>query len=268
VGREIVITLQGKDTRVTVRSLIEMLERALGVLREIDADTADNQRAGMQWEVVKVSMNSSPLTMTLGPRIPTNRRDNSAEVVKTFMIGMRSLESKAVVPQHWSEGALQGMRDLVDLRNNGIASMKFASIDEEPVEPTLHSAANIEEIQQRQTSHYWEETSIEGRLEVISAHNGTKISIWDVLTNAKVECLVTDAQLEQAKGAFRKRVSVTGRAKITRKGKPVSIEVTSIRVLKEKDELPQAKDFAGAGRVDITGGVDSAEYIRSLRDAQ
>ncbi len=267
MGRELVITVQGKDTRVTVRSLIEMLERALGVLREIDAQMADNQRAGVQWEVVKVSMNS-PLTMTLGPRIAPNRRDNSSEVVKTFMDGMRSLETQAVVPPHWNADALQGMRDLVDLRNNGIASIKFASNNEEAVEPTLHSAANIEEIQKRQTSHYWEETSIEGRLEVISAHNGTKISIWDVLTNTKVECLVTDAQLELAMGAFRKRVAVTGRAKITRKGKPVSIEVTSIRVLKEKDELPQAKDFAGAGRVDITGGVDSAEYIRSLRDAQ
>ncbi len=267
MGRELVITVQGKDTRVTVRSLIEMLERALGVLREIDARMADNQRAGVQWEVVRVTMNS-PLTMTLGPRVPTRRRDNSADVVKSFMVGIRSLESKAEVPANWTDDALQRMRDLVDLRNNGIASMVFSSPGEEQVEPTLHSAANIEEIQKRQTAHYWEETAIEGRLEVISAHNGTRISIWDVLTNTKVECLVSESQLEQAKSAFRRRVAVTGKAKMTRKGKPISIEVDSIRVLKEKEELPQAMDFAGAGRVDITGGVDSAEYIRSLRDAE
>lgn len=267
MGKELVITVQGKDTRVTVRSLIEMLERALGVLKEIDAHMADNQRAAMQWEVVRVTMNS-PLTMILGPRVPTNRRDNSADVVKSFMVGIRSLESKAVLPANWTDDALQRMRDLIDLRNDGIASMVFSSPGEERVEPTLHSAANIEEIQKRQTAHYWEETSIEGRLELISAHNGTRISIWDVLTNAKVECLVNESQLEQAKSAFRRRVAVSGKAKMTRRGKPISIQVDSIRVLKDKQELPQAKDFAGAGRVDITGGVDAAEYIRSLRDAE
>lgn len=267
MGRELIITVQGKDSRVTVRSLIEMLERALGVLKEIDARTADNQRPGVQWEVVRVAMNS-PLTMTLGPCVQTNRRDNSADVVKSFMVGIRSLESKAVVPANWTDDALQRMRDLVDLRNNGIASMVFSSQGEDKVEPTLHSAANIEEIQKRLTAHYWEETSIEGSLEVISAHNGTRISIWDVLTHTKVECLVTESQLEQAKSAFRRRVAVTGKAKMTRKGKPISIVVDSIRVLKEKEELPQARDFAGTGRVDITGGVDSAEYIRSLRDAE
>jgi hypothetical protein len=267
MGRELVITVQGKDTRVTVRSLIEMLDRALGVLRELDARMSDNQRAGMNWEVVNVSMNS-PLTMTLGPRIPQNRRDTSAEVVKSFLGGMRTLEKGANIPAHWNEGALEKLRSLVDLRNNGVASMAFSSQGEAAVEPTLHTAANIDEIRKKQHAHYWEETTIEGRLEVISAHNGTKLWIWDVLTNTKVECLVTDAQLEEAKGAFRKRVAVTGRAKVTRKGKPLEIEVASIRVLKEKNELPQAKDFEGTGRVDITGGVDSAEYIRSLRDAQ
>lgn len=267
MGKELTITVQGKDTRVTVRSLIEMLERALGVLRELDARTSDNQRAGLNWEVVRVSMNS-PLTMTLGPRIPQNRRDTSAEVVHHFLGGMRTLEQGATIPAHWSEDALDKMRSLVNLRNNGVASMTFSSPGEKSVEPTLHTAANIDEIRKKQHAYYWEESTIEGRLEVISAHNGTRLSIWDVLTNTKVECLVTDAQLEEAKDAFRKRVAVTGRAKVTRKGKPVTIEVASIRVLKEKSELPQAKDFEGTGRVDITGGVDSAEYIRSLRDAQ
>lgn len=267
MGRELVITVQGKDTHVTVRSLIEMLERALGVLRELDARTSDNQRAGMNWEVVRVSMNS-PLTMTLGPRIPQNRRDTSAEVVRYFLGGMRTLELGATVPSHWSEDALEKMRSLVDLRNNGVASMTFSSVGETAVEPTLHTAANIDEIRKKQPAHYWEETTIEGRLEVISAHNGTKLSVWDVLTNTKVECLVNDSQLEEAKAAFRKRVAITGRAKVTRRGKPVAIEVSSIRVLKEKAELPQAKDFEGTGRVDITDGMDSAKYIRGLRDAQ
>ena len=31
-------------------------------------------------------------------------------------------------------------------------------------------------------------------------------------------------------------------------------------------KLPQASDFSGTGRVDITGGVDSADYVRDMRD--
>lgn len=267
MGKELTITVQGKDTRVTVRSLIEMLERALGVLRELDAQMSENQRAGMQWEVVKVSMNS-PLTMTLGAKIPTNRRDNSADVVRTFLRGLATFEKSATVPKYFNDDALSETRKLVNLLNNGVARLEFSSTGEEKVTPTLHSAANIDEIVNKQHAFYYEETTVEGRLEVLSAHNGTRLSIWDVLTNTKVECLVNDEQLEGAKAAFRKRVAVTGRAKVTRKGKPLSIKVESIRVLRETGELPQAKDFEGTGRVDITGGVDSAEYIRGMRNAE
>jgi hypothetical protein len=132
-----------------------------GVLRELDASLADNEQASVQWEVVKVSMNS-PLTVTLGPRVPAKRRDTSAEIVKSFVLGSRSLELRATVPSNWTDEALVRMRKLVDLRSDGIASMVFRTQGEDAVEPTLHTAANIEEIQKQTTTHYWEHTSIEG----------------------------------------------------------------------------------------------------------
>ncbi|RDJ94351.1 hypothetical protein B4Q13_14995 [Lacticaseibacillus rhamnosus] len=61
-----------------------------------------------------------------------------------FLVGMRTLEKGATVPSHWSDEALEKLRSLVDLRNNGVASMTFSSPGETAVEPTLHTAANID----------------------------------------------------------------------------------------------------------------------------
>ena len=41
------------------------------------------------------------------------------------------------------------------------------------------------------------------------------------------------------------------------------IMVESIRVLRPRSELPQFDDLAG---IDITGGMESAAYVRRLRD--
>ena len=69
--------------------------------------------------------------------------------------------------------------------------------------------------------------------------------------------------MEQAKAALRKRVQVYGRAKYVR-GKVTSMEVESIRILREMHELPQPKDI---GKVDITSGLSSEDYVRGMRDA-
>jgi hypothetical protein len=145
--------------------------------------------------------------------------------------------------------------------------MEFAAPGEESVSPTLRSAALIDEFFGRRAACHLSNTTVEGSLETVTIHGGEAFDVFDQLTGTRVRCMLPDGQISEAVNALGKRVAVSGRAKFSDKGRPVSIEVESIRVLRTKSALPAASDFEGDGKLNITGGTDSAEFVRRLRDA-
>ena len=90
------------------------------------------------------------------------------------------------------------------------------------------------------------------------------MSTWEVLTDYRVDCVLDGEHLEGVKQYLGKRVGVTGRIRY-RHGKPLSIQVTAIREFKDRHELPQPSDL---GKLDITGGKSSEEFVRDLRDGE
>ncbi len=62
----------------------------------------------------------------------------------------------------------------------------------------------------------------------------------------------------------KQRVVVTGEIYVDRTTrKPRKVVVRELRIMPPPSELPQLEDLAG---IDITGGMDSAEYVRRMRD--
>ena len=116
---------------------------------------------------------------------------------------------------------------------------------------------------------YAEHGTIEGHLRQLESLAGPKdkIVIEDDLTGEKILCYFRGAELEQrVREAWKQRVGVSGEITVDRQsGRPQSVEVEEIVVLRQRAELPQMEDLHG---IDITGGLDSAEYIRGLRDAE
>lgn len=110
---------------------------------------------------------------------------------------------------------------------------------------------------------YTDVATIEGNLEVISVRKRPSFFIWEILTNQKIECFTTDKQLDEIVALLRHkpRIAVTGRVHY-RNDIPRSIDVESIRVLRDVNELPQPKDI---GPINITEGVSSEEHVRRLR---
>jgi hypothetical protein len=145
--------------------------------------------------------------------------------------------------------------------------MEFSAPGEETVAPTLRSAAMIDEFFGKRSTYHMADTTIEGSLETVTIHRGDAFDVFDQLTGTRVRCMLPEGKIQDAVAALGKRVSVSGRAKFSEKGRPLSIEVETIRVLRDKVGLPKASDFEGTGRLDITAGMDSAEFVRRLRDA-
>ena len=266
MSQMITILVEGKDGGVPAERLAEAVTRWLAIVARIDAKNSEDGKPGIHWHIVKATTNS-PLTLTLEAHVHAKRRDTSKLVVKSYMRGMRKLESGKGVPNDFGDDTLKEARSLVGLLDRGISRMEFAAPGEERIVPTLRSAAIIDEFFGRRAAYHMADTTIEGSLETVTIHGGDAFDVFDQLTGTRVRCVLPEGKLSEAVNALGKRVGVSGRAKFSDKGRPISIEVESIRVLSEESDIPAASDFEGEGRLDITGGMDSVEFVRRLRDA-
>jgi hypothetical protein len=86
----------------------------------------------------------------------------------------------------------------------------------------------------------------------------------DRLTGEETSCYVGEELDREIRNAWKKRVVVTGTIEMNRETRKKTIHVDRIRLLRESKDLPQLEDLRG---IDITGGVESSQYIRNLRDA-
>lgn len=116
---------------------------------------------------------------------------------------------------------------------------------------------------------YSDYTELEGTLDVVSVHNGPrKVIVYDPLTRAKVECRVNRQELwDKALDIMKRdnrRVSIYGLAHY-KKDFPSWVQVEDLESLPGRNELPDPLRMEG---IDLTGGVDSVDYIRGLRDAE
>ncbi|MBI5865176.1 MAG: hypothetical protein HZB38_11840 [Planctomycetes bacterium] len=266
MSQKFTILVEGRDGGVPADRFVDVVHRALAVLRDLDANCSEDGKAAIHWNITKATTNS-PLTLTLEAHLPAQRRDTSRAVIKTYLRGMRKLESGKGVPTDFSNDTLKEARALLGLLDRGVSRMEFAATGEETVSPTLRSAALIDEFFGRRASYRVSDTTVEGSLETVTIHGGEAFDVFDQLTGTRVRCILPEGQIAEVVGALGKRVAVTGRAKFSEKGRPISIEVEGIRVLRNKSELPAASDFEGEGKLDITGGMDSAKFVRRLRDA-
>ena len=112
---------------------------------------------------------------------------------------------------------------------------------------------------------YRSDTTLEGTLEVVDIHGEYEFAIYDILNGHKIKCKFEKEMLDEVISLLRSRVAVTGEARFSRAGRPDSIKVRSLRQLRNADELPQ---FRAGEEIDLTGGMDSAEFVRRMRDAE
>src|SRR5262249_45205330 len=150
---------------------------------------------------------------------------------------------------------------VADLANSSLAEHVPVEIDVPsgpPIAFTEQLATNAAKLIAHAKVNY-EEGTIEGRLDALSIHSQPVVSVWETMTDIRVNCVVNKEQLADAMTNLGRRVSVSGRIRC-RNGKPTDIHVdpNGIRVFREKADLPDPSNMAP---IDITSGVPSEDYI-------
>lgn len=107
--------------------------------------------------------------------------------------------------------------------------------------------------------------SVEGRLAMISIQGRSRFIVYHALTHKAVTCkFEAEKWLTKVKDALGRRVSVQGIVHFNAKREPVRVDVESLRILREKDELPTIAELSGS-QPDLTGDSPTDEFIRSIR---
>jgi hypothetical protein len=256
----ITIVLTSATEFVPVASVIEVIESATGILHDVGSNISQRSGGALEWQIAEISM-ASPLRIAMfaedeeDPALP-------AETVRATTRGLRQIEeSPDARPAFFDAGTLEKAKRLVSVLNNGVTRITIADPWTEPVIPSQRLAANVDELLPKE---HEEIGSCEGRIESLSIHGRTTFGIWDAVTGRAVECRFPQELYQEAYSLFGQRVLVTGLVRYSRAGGPKVVRVESIRRLRSQSELPQARDLEG---IDITGGLDPAEYVRRNRDA-
>jgi hypothetical protein len=263
MAKELTLQLGDADKQVTVDSLVAALRNTLEMLRNMERHFAGSAEP-IRWEIIRAGM-QSPLTITVVPRPARGeaKKRIGDKVLNAYASGLRILQRKAELPPHFDEDTLEAAQRLASVARDSGTPLKIFTPNQDQFEIDEQVIAHAQEVAAK-ARKYIDYGTIEGKLELISTHDGDSFSIWETLTGHKIDCHVTPEQLEQAKSLLRHRVAVTGGIRY-RNDKPRTVEVEHIRVLREQAELPQPMEI---GPIDITGGESSEDYIRRLRDAR
>jgi hypothetical protein len=253
------IVMEGREhENVPLASYATFIKGTVAILNALDPHKT------LLWRVSAASL-SSPLEMTATAEAPKDEFE--PHVVDHYLDALRAAET-GFVPRSVSPVIVSRARRLLSVvLENGVGSLEIRSPGRAPVKPRPRAEEKVV-VTKGQRWDYEDLTELEGMLEIVSKHNGHKFAIFDTLTRRKTECIVSREQLNQALDTMKRefpRVSVFGKARYDSEGHPVEIVVESFEDLPGFDEVIDPTAVQG---INITDGVDSVDYIRSLRDAE
>jgi len=133
-----------------------------------------------------------------------------------------------------------------------------------PADGTRNCAGAIKRLQQK-SGQYKDYGSVEGQFMTLNSPQGEQVVVDDSLTGESITCYFSTPEVEtKARQCWDHRVCVIGEIRLDKlTGRPTSVYVEDVQRLRDQADIPQWDKVDG---IDITGGMESSEYVRKLRD--
>ncbi len=231
------IEMKFDASKIPSAMFIQGVKSFFETLEEITDSLYGNKKA-IVWSAM-VKQGSQVIMAVAEP--PADPKIKPLAVSNTFKKGLRVIQKKAEKPINFSEKDLENIKGLSDLtKNNGVPTSIFFGKRKQEISPKI--STNIE------TLFRWTHSgigTIEGELRVLAKRNRYEVEVRDEISNRLIHCIITYEQLEDAKDAFERRVSITGLIHYREDGTPISIEVEKIVRFPFNRELPHHDDIRG-----------------------
>lgn len=253
LSESLTIRIESSGEFLDVEDFLSVVDNTLSLLRAVGECMGTSVGKKHHWRIAYVRQNS-PLEFSV---FSDSDGPGGGEIIRAARRGLQHLEEEQPgMPECFTMDALDISKRIVATLNNGVSRITYLTKTDEPLKTTQRVAAQADELLPKA---YEEIGSIEGWLESISVHRKRVFSIWDLLTDDRIECRFSDELFETAQAALRHRVSVSGTIRYDRCSRPVSISVEEIRVLREQVDLPQ---FADLEKLNLRCDGDVEETMR------
>ena len=258
VAAEITVSVEGQTPDLLAQPFLDAMDRSLEILRDLDSGITMRRRPTLRWAIANMHI-GSPAVMTLRALPPSTGKDVSQDVVNRYVEGLELLERGERLPAFFSEDALNAAKRLGNL-TRGNERVVVVRTGLRSVKISQRISVNIDEMVNRT---YVSDGSVEGIMEMVTLHENTYFRVYDSVQGWGVPCYFRQESLDEVRDALGKRVSITGRLRGDRRGKPESMLVSGIRVL-GLELLPTPGEIRGIAQ-GMTGGLKSEEHLRELR---
>lgn len=258
------ITVQGKLGHISVLSFLAIINKSLGVLRNLDIRISEQQRGTLQWVITGLGEGSS--YVDIDTRILRGNIDVSDRVVSGFANGVEHIRQRGGTPPYFSQVDVVAIRDIVrQFGRDGVEGVNYQDA-ESRVELTPEVEQELERLVGIRYKAYG---SIEGKIELVSIKQGARrFSLTHDRTLRSIKCTLPDDIEGSVFNAAenRRRVIVTGLIAYNAKNEAISVEVKGgLRLLGWEKELPTTEDLGGSDPT-FTGELSTEDFVRSLRD--
>ena len=241
------VQIESREPKPSAKTVIAALGQCLGAIYGPATDLADVK-------VIKISMNS-PMALTVeGPPAKTG----------AFLDAVQYLGKPAKRSRKIAMEVLQRIESLRAAFAGGIASIRISSGRKKVIVTPLSVEAASDMIRHSAVSRRRdEEGQIEGVMEAVFAPSDKRLfRLRDRLTGRTVDCILPSAEFAKAKDALPGRVLVSGHIRYNDEGQATSVNVSTFQ------PLPARKiSWRKWKPVNVTDGMDAADYVRGLRDA-
>lgn len=255
------LKLEGEAKSIPLRVFLTAVQSELKILADLDTAISGEPNGTLDWYVTDMRVGSLEVITESRPR--SDYRDIGAEVSKGIVTSLEEIERRGATPPYLSHNGMQSIKKLLGTVGKGKASGLLMASPSENVEISVTAKAS-DNVRQLLPIRYHSLGSVEGKIEMINIHGGSRFVVYDSRTRRAITCKFdSKTWMDTVKNALGRRVNISGMVHANTRGEPLRVDIDDIRILRSKEELPTIDDIAGIDPT-FTGSLSTADYLRSL----
>lgn len=251
------LRLVGPGHAVDVRDFVDLMTGTIACLRCLEEESGST--VAVVHRLVGLELGSAAVTIRSESKDDGN--STAREVVANFERGIGALKESKIDQTPFSAKTRQSFVKIQKPLRRGNQVIEFKGNAEYRLDHT--TLVRTRKAKQREIKSIG---SVAGRVEALNIHEEMVFYVYPVSGPTRIACRFTEDMFAQVQAAIDRYVAVHGKITYDETGTfPAKVKVDRIEAY--EDERPRLKDLFGLVP-NLTGGIESAAYVRAMRDAE